>query len=785
MSYFSGRVHSVIFENPTQGFYILRMALDGADPILGDRPSVRGNIPGISVQVGTWIGFEGEWVEHEQHGRQIQIARAPVVPAWTPEIAVSMLTANGIAEHVARLLKLRFGEDLVEVLDEGDPKPLVVDGVDAVAAERVLLRWRAGKAQLAMMDFFAKAGVPVERVAQAWALFGDSAEEVLTANPWALIAVEGITFDQVDEVAQRLGLDLSHPKRVEGAVLFACKSRKGLGHLYLTSGEILSAVLELVPDLTEEGLGKAIVSLHRQQTLVVDRRTRVGTTAIYEPWLHRIESESATHLRERCASARLEAQPEVLAKFLDALASTGPQAEVARRDGDLRAVAEAALRDWSTGSQVTLSALQLEGALNGLVQPVSLLTGLPGSGKTTTLKALVTILRDAKVPFLLVAPTGIAAKRAASVTGAVASTIHRAFGAAGFNRTDSRETTYTGVKGGSSGAGDGSDGAGERWGFGSGNLHEADVVICDECSMVDQHLLYRILMCTKTTARLVFIGDDAQLPSVGPGNVLRDMIASRQFPTVALTEIFRQANTSQIVVAAHAINRGEVPETSTSGDFVLVPTRTDEEAFDIVVRIAEKLYGKRERTESFQVLSPRHNGVCGVTNLNARLRERLNPKQPGANEMKLGKDSVIREGDRVMVVKNDYDRGVFNGDVGKVHKLERKVRVAEVKIHGTPVQYVSIPFKEAATYLRLAYCVTVHKMQGQEADVIIMPIVNGFSHQLQRNLLYTAITRARKRVFLVGHPEAMVRAIQNTQQEERNTLFLDRLRAAFSAANAA
>jgi exodeoxyribonuclease V alpha subunit len=255
-------------------------------------------------------------------------------------------------------------------------------------------------------------------------------------------------------------------------------------------------------------------------------------------------------------------------------------------------------------------------------------------------------------------------------------------------------------------------------------------------------------------------------------------VTSNLFPLVNLTEIFRQADTSQIVVAAHAINRGDTPavKTEPGAEFSLISASDESKVLDIVVKIAARLYDKRE---NFQVMSPRHAGTVGVTQLNARLRDLLNQKQKGLQEMRIGSE-VIREEDRVMVVKNNYDLEIFNGDVGKVSRLDRKNKVIEVKIHGPPVQYVRIPFKDAAEYLRLAYAVTVHKSQGLEYDTVVLPLVLGFSHQLQRNLFYTAITRARKRVILVGQHEAMVRAINNNRPDGRNTLFLDRLQTIFA-----
>ena len=390
------------------------------------------------------------------------------------------------------------------------------------------------------------------------------------------------------------------------------------------------------------------------------------------------------------------------------------------------------------------------------------------SHNTTSLYAVVRILRDAGVPFLLCAPTGIAAKRLSSLTNAPAYTIHRAFQAKG-SSDDKRESTYIGIVGDSDGSGAGDMGEDENWGHDAEHPHPAEVVIVDESSMVDQHLVYRLLTCTSPQCRLVFVGDAAQLPPVGPGNVMRDMVDCGLFPTVRLTEIFRQKDTSDIVYAAHAIHHGEFPESQR--DFKLVEVQNDDQASDIILKLAEKLYEKRA---NFQVLSPKHAGTIGVTSLNNKLRELLNPPSPGHKEIKLGSD-VIREDDRIMVVQNNYKLGVYNGDVGKVSRIDTKAKEVEVKIFGDPPLLIRIEFKEVPDLIRLAYACTVHKSQGLEYDCIIMPLMDSFRGQLQRNLLYTAVTRAKHRVFLVGTKTALVAAVRNDKEDQRNTLFRLRL----------
>ena len=791
MPYFSGRVNAIVFDNAAQGFYILRMMLDtpsGGGGVLDldlnqgrtDNVVVRGDVTGLPIKVGTWFGFEGAWVTHEQYGMQILISRAPVVEAWTPDVACSVLMSNGVGSRVVGLLKEHLGAEMVTVLDTYDVGKLVpVPDLTPEQREHVVERWRVAKAYFRTLEFLAGAGIPRNRVAQVWSTFREKAEEVLTTNPWALVKIDGITFAQADEVSNRLGLSKDSPFRIEGAVHYAVKARKGMGHLYMTTGEIVAEVDAMMAcSVPRDLVAQAIMALHKAKGIVVDRTARPGVTAIYEPWLHKVESVSATALMTRVETAHMDTDPAMRDQYVSALARTGPQAEAAfeQTPGDARAVAHAAIMDWSGASRITLSPKQVTGAVYALTEPVSVITGLPGTGKTMLLRVVVRMLKDAGVSFLLIAPTGIAAKRMATMTGAPASTIHRAFGAKGWDKgASARDATYAGVSEtstSSAGVLEGSDGSGESWKCSDSPYH-ADVVILDETSMCDQHLLYRILTCTKPSTRLVFIGDAAQLPSVGPGNVLRDMVSSQLFPNVALTEIFRQADTSQIVVAAHAIHAGNVPEASgeVDGEFVLLYAKSEDAALDKIVHLAHDLYQKKI---NFQVMSPRHAGPAGVTSLNTRLRELLNPKQPGLAEMRIGSETV-REGDRVMVVKNNYEVEVFNGDVGKVRQLDRKGKEVEIKVHGPPIQHVRFTSAEAAEYLRLAYAVTVHKMQGSEADVVLIPLLKSFSHQLQRNLLYTAITRARLRVILVGQYDALVQAVENANPDARHTLFLDRL----------
>lgn len=768
--YYAGRVQAVIFGNDAQSFYIMQMALDDHEDVESS-VTVRGNVPGLEVKPGAWFGFEARWEVHDKYGRQLVIKKAPVIRGeWDAETALKMLQGHGVGRRVCDAIYSHFGERLLDAL--GDAERLEnVPALTKFSALHVVNRWQAVRAMFQSLEFLSDLKLPKGKVEQIYSHFGDDAEAALSQDPWSLVQIDGITFDQADEVARRLGLDLGTDRRLRGAILYTCKALRGMGHLYLTSGELVKNITAAAPETDKKHIAKILKDLHDEKLLVLDNKTKDGTVAIYEPWFYQLETESAKLLAERQAGA--EYDEETLAAFTQALATVGPKTEKAakRKGAKLATVAKTAILEWSEHGQLRLSEDQLEGAIHALTEPISILTGLPGTGKTTTLKVVVKVLQDANVPFLLVAPTGIAAKRLTSVTGADASTIHRAFGAKGMDMDDERESTYAGIIG-FGGAGGTEDGSKEYWSFSSHQPHPAQVVIVDESSMVDQHVLFRLLSCTAKNCRLVFVGDAAQLPSVGPGNVLRDMISCGHFPIVNLHEIFRQDEASDIVLAAHAINAGEVPTfEKRSLDFTFIDVRDEQKILETVTNTVQKLYDRRA---NFQVLSPRHGGTLGVTNLNLRIRELLNPKTPGLKEMRLGSET-IREGDRIMVSKNNYRYEIFNGDVGKVVSLDQKEKIVQIKIHGPPVMQVQMTFKDAPAFLRMAYAVTVHKSQGQEYDVILMPWTSSFRHQLERNLIYTAITRARKKVILVGHPEALEKAVHNNRVDTRNTLFPERL----------
>lgn len=745
---FSGRVSSVVYQN--DDFRILKFIEDGGSAMPF---TVKGNFPAQNVVVGSWVAFEGKWISHPQYGRQVSVTRSPVsIGKWTDKRVLSALEANGVGPQLRFKLKCLAGNrncDLASLLDSGDLSDLT--GESDVTKQYVISRWRNLRAHLDAARFLSDAGVPAHVIGKVWKELGDELEEKITEDPWILVRVAGIRFTEADEVARRLGVPLSNKGRVNGAVLTVVQNVGNEGHVFARTGQIVSMVNKLMPGSppSSSEIAQSIKDLFAQDQLAVTKA--FGSVAVYEPWVEEME--------RTCA--------EMLARRM----------EVASQMGLDPAFAEQELLKWAQGRKVTFTETQMKAAVKALTEGVSVLTGLPGTGKTTTLRSVVSVLRDSSTTHLLVAPTGIAAKRLASVTGADAATVHRGFGAAGGNEDEEREATYVGIVGEASQKKGGDKKTREQWKYGPGNPHPAQVVIVDESSMLDLHLLYRLLTGTSETCRLVFVGDPYQLPSVGAGDVLRDLATCGRFSHTHLSEIFRQSDTSNIVMAAHSIHAGETPDMEQQ-DFrleVVSDTDNDYEASIVIRRLAVRLYNEGS---NFQVLSPRHKGAAGVTSLNELLRAVINPPGPDRPERNIAR-STVRLGDRVMVIKNDYDNNVYNGDVGKVSRIDHKKKELEIRVFGPsdqPEQRVVYKVDKGAPPIRLAYAQTIHKSQGQEYDVIVVPMLKSHGWQLQRNLLYTAITRAKKKVVIVGHHEAVAKAVRNDQSDQRNTNLAARLR---------
>lgn len=721
MPYIQGHVEHVIHQS--DGYFVLAIVVHDTDFAVRDKVAkVSGHLCGLkALRSGIPLRIEGEWVSHPKWGRQMKPS------GWRPwartnDGRVRFLTEciDGFTDFdLATKLVETFGEEVFDALSDPARCRTILSETDERhdILSSMLLHWRSAKTLSELAMFLQAYEMGPENVRDIFSRFGHEVIEIITNNPYRLTAVEGFPFERADRIALRVGIPRNDPRRVEGAVLWLLRMQAQQGHLYVRRGELLGLLDTLIQteqvepfmiDDLDGALQKAVARLDEQRIVTVD-----PNAGVYLPELY---------LYERGAGSKLS-------EFLT--------------PSELQVDLDSFLAEYQKGNQIELSEAQRDAVRKLVEHRVLVLTGLPGTGKTTVIRALVTVFKRSKVSFSLMAPTGIAAKRLASVTGEEAMTIHRTFG---YN--------------------------GSTWNYNGASKYGIGAVIVDEMSMVDQELLYRVLDAIHPSTMAVFVGDDAQLPSVGPGNVMREMLSSRHIPHVRLTQIFRQAATSAIVVASHQINRGKSPLPDVrdpNSEFQFVQIADEGKIVDFIVEAAAKL---KSRDANFQVLSPKYEGDVGVNILNERLRERLNPAETGKKEWKLGILSV-REGDRLMVVKNDYALNIYNGDMGKLISVERDH--LSVRIHGIGVgafdSMVNIPKTSAPHLLKLAYAITVHKSQGSEFDTILMPITRSQGRMLQRNLFYTAVTRARKKVWLLGDSMAVLRAIANDKVVQRNTVF--------------
>jgi exodeoxyribonuclease V alpha subunit len=444
-------------------FHIAKMVTDEGKDL-----SIKGNFPLQTIIPGTWVSFAGEWSDHPKYGRQLTVTRSPVnAGKWTDAKVESVLSSNGVGPQLRLQVKVLAKSKDLEVADLLNSGDLTGLGSDLVTQQFVLSRWNSIRVLFEASHFLSEAGVPTKVAGKVWSVLGEKLEESITSDPWILVRVAGITFKEADEVAVRLGIPLTNEGRLNGAILTAIREVASEGHVYATTGQVVSAVGQMIQgsQIPTADIANSIKRLKDQNQISVERGYG-GVTALYEPWIEHMELYCSESLHSRSHTA--------------SKGDSSCSKEEAREE----------LSKWAIGRKVILTETQINAATNCVTEPVSILTGLPGTGKTTTLQAVVSVLKDKSVPFLLVAPTGIAAKRLSSVTGANASTVHRAFSAQGFNTDEDRESAYEGVVG-ESASGRSSSTQGEDWGYGPNNPHPAQVVVIDESSMLDLHMLYR------------------------------------------------------------------------------------------------------------------------------------------------------------------------------------------------------------------------------------------------------------------------------------------------------
>lgn len=715
-----GAVSAVVYQNYENGYAVLRLNLGG-----GQTVTVVGTIP--LPAVGERLMVTGKWSTHSNYGRQFEAEFLErLMPQTSMEILnyLSSRVIKGIGPRTASRIVEMFGEQTLAIMEREPERLSEVPGISREKARKIGEEFKLHVGIRQIMEFFALHHLSAELAVQVYKRYGDSTMELLYDDPYLLMDEElNASFGAVDQFAISLGVAGDDPRRVEAGTLFELSYNLTGGHCFLPEEKLIAATARLLQLESDEPVKQGIARLLEVDRLVRERLA--GITVIYLPELH-------------------EAETECTRMLLDFAGHSFP--EPRGLDRQIQAIAEESGIEYSEEQTQAIR----EAATSGLL----LITGGPGTGKTTILRGILELLGQNQLRCLLAAPTGRAAKRLTEVTGEDASTIHRLLEAGIDPATGKMFFARDGE-----------------------NPLKCDAVIVDEMSMVDVSLLYSLLQAIPTGRRLILVGDPDQLPPVGPGFPFGDMLRSGSLPTVRLTEIFRQAQKSLIVMNAHRVNQGEMPDLKcVSSDFFFM-RRTSEEAVCTLIRdlCATRLPQKMGiPTDQIQVLSPTRKGAVGTVNLNRLLQAALNPQSPDKKERSYG-DYQFREGDRVMQIRNNYDilwkkadgsavgAGIFNGDVGRIQTIDPASETLTVLFDDRLAEYDFTQLGE----LEPAYAMTVHKSQGSEYRAVILTAWNGSPYLLSRSILYTAITRARELLIIVGREETVGVMVENARKNRR------------------
>jgi exodeoxyribonuclease V alpha subunit len=711
----SGIIERVTSHSADSGFAVLRVLPNGRRGVV----TVVGHLPGATA--GEYVEAAGSWVQHRDYGLQFKADSLRTMPPHTREGIVKYLGSGlvkGIGPHFARKIVDVFGERTLEVIDESPTYLSEVKGIGARRIQRIRESWQQQKAVRGIMVFLQSHGVGTARAVRIYKTYGERALELVRANPYRLAAdVWGFGFQTADELAQRLGIDRASPLRARAALRYVLQQLSTEGHV----GYPEDAVIDRTAELT--GIDRAVVAAAVEDGKREDDFVREPGGE--EPWLY-LKPLFMAELGVARSLHGLTAGPHPLAGI----------------------DAEAALARVESRIGLQLAPSQRDAIRQAVTRKVLVITGGPGTGKTTLVRGILEAFTAAGKRCALCAPTGRAAKRLTETTGREAKTIHRLleFDAAlgGFKHDRDRPL-------------------------------DLDLLVVDETSMVDVALMNKLAQAVPRRACLVLVGDVDQLPSVGPGTVLADVIASGAVPVVRLTEIFRQAGASWIVRAAHAVNHGEMPESAPAGqgDFYFVEADDPPTILERIVTMVRERIPARFGLDPFrdvQVLTPMNRSELGTASLNARLQAVLNPPRGGPEVERFG--WTFRAGDKVIQTHNDYDKDVFNGDIGRVTEVNAHESELTVEFDGRSVVYDFGELDELA----LAFACTVHKSQGSEYPAVVIPLHMQHFMMLQRNLLYTGITRGKRLVVLVGSRKALSAAVQRRDSALRYSALARRLR---------
>ena len=698
---YKGFIDRLTYHNPENGYTIARLAVEGQR----ERIAIVGTL--ASIQVGENVEVEGVWANHPKYGKQLKVEHYKAVYPSTLEGMQKYLGSGlikGIGPRSAKRIVEHFGEETLDIIDEDPQRLAEVPKLGKKKVELIAEAWDEQRQIKDVMVFLQSHGITTGYAVKIFKTYGQEAIQKVRSDPYRLERdVDGIGFRIADRIAQRLGMERDAPARVQAGIRYLLSEAADEGHVYLPAVEMMERAVEIL-EINAELLPQALEALRANDGVVTE------DLHYYLPPLHRAEVGAASSLKRL-----LQAPAEELAVPAEA------------EDG------------------LELAPAQKEAVELVATSKVLVLTGGPGTGKTTVTRRILRLLEAGGLKVALCSPTGRAAKRLSEASGREAKTIHRLLGFQPGERQFKK---------------------------GYDDRLEVDALIVDEASMIDVVLLNALLRALPDPARLVLVGDIDQLPSVGPGNVLRDIIDSAEVPVVRLTQIFRQAQKSHIIRNAHRINSGEMPivENDAAADFYFIQAGDPERVVELVEELcATRLPSYRgwDQRDDIQVLSPMYRGETGALNLNQRLQQRLNPH----GQVHRHRGAEFRVGDKVMQVKNNYDKGVFNGDIGTIERLDTEKQVLYVRFDYT-LEYDQVDLDQ----LTLAYAISIHRSQGSEFPVVVLPLTTQHYVMLQRNLLYTAITRAKQMIVIVGTSKALKLAIANDKVARRYTTLKDRLR---------
>ena len=716
----SGTVKRIIFRSEDTGFTVLELA-DAS----GDEITAVGAMPLASV--GERIELTGDWSEHKAYGTQFKAEECSTLAPATLSAICDYLSSGlikGVGESTAENIVATFGMDTLKILEEEPERLTEIYGIGKVRAHTIAASFAQQRGMRDIMLALQQFGITVNQAMKLYKIYGPLCLQRVEENPYRLIDdVESIGFKTADRIAQNAGVEHDSPYRLKAGLKYTLQWARQEGHTYLPREKLLevaAGLLEAEIRPLEGALDEMIVSSDLEYQIVE------GVDAVFLPYLYALERECALRLVQ--------------------LSRTPVREQFFRAEEQIEAL--------QMQLKLQLAPQQRDAVKLALTNGTVVITGGPGTGKTTILQFIIRILEQQGESYELCAPTGRAAKRMSEAANTEARTIHRlleyGYGETGFQRN-------------------------------ADNPLDADTIVVDEMSMVDVQLMGSLLRAVRPGTRLIMVGDADQLPPVGAGNVLRDVIASGAVPVVKLTEIYRQAGRSSIVVNAHRINSGLPPVLDGGEEFCFESMDDPETVLRRVIALCAGRTGRlgtADPLKDVQVLSPMRKGVLGVNNINRRMQEALNPPMHKKCERKYG-DTVFREGDKVMQVKNNYrlgwkrakkgrpeeaGEGVFNGDLGTIMRVDLYEQTVEVLFDDERCALYEFGMLEE---IELAYCISIHKSQGSEFPIVLLPLLGGPPMLMTRNLLYTAVTRARNMVYIVGKRECPAQMVRNNQVKKR------------------